>query len=102
MARKVIFDKKNIVVIGGAGFIGSHLCDELVKHAKVICVDNYASSDVNNITHLLQNPDFIFSATRYYRASGFGGLSRVGYFSGEISRCSRNILSCITDSSVRI
>lgn len=60
MSKKVIFDKKNIVVIGGAGFIGSHLCDELIKTAKVICIDNYSSSDVNNITHLLQHPDFIF------------------------------------------
>lgn len=60
MSRKVIFDKKNIVVIGGAGFIGSHLCDELIKTSKVICIDNYSSGDVNNITHLLQNPDFIF------------------------------------------
>lgn len=59
-AQKVIFEKKNVLVVGGAGFIGSHLCDELVKSAKVICVDNYSSGSVNNIAHLLQNPNFIF------------------------------------------
>lgn len=58
--RKAIFDKKNILIIGGAGFIGSHLCDELIKTAKVICVDNYASGTVDNISHLLQHPNFIF------------------------------------------
>lgn len=60
MAREVIFDKKNVIVIGGAGFIGSHLCDELVKTSKVICIDNYSSGDVNNISHLLQHPNFVF------------------------------------------
>lgn len=63
MNRKVIFDKKNILVIGGAGFIGSHLCDELIKTAKVICIDDYSSSTVNNIAHLVQHPDFIFLRT---------------------------------------
>lgn len=59
-AQQPIFDKKNVLVIGGAGFIGSHLCDTLVKNTKVICVDNYASGSVENIAHLLQNPNFIF------------------------------------------
>lgn len=54
----VIFDKKNILVIGGAGFVGSHLCDELVKSNKVICVDNFMTGHRTNIEHLLQNADF--------------------------------------------
>lgn len=57
---KAIFDKKNILIIGGAGFVGSHLCDELVKANKVICVDNFLTGDNMNISHLLQNPDFRF------------------------------------------
>jgi len=57
---QVIFDKKNILIIGGAGFIGSHLCEELVKEAKIICVDNFSSSSESNIEHLLPNPDFVF------------------------------------------
>ncbi|MGI6374040.1 MAG: NAD-dependent epimerase/dehydratase family protein [Patescibacteria group bacterium] len=60
MAREVIFDKKNVLVAGGAGFIGSHLCDELIKTCKVICVDDFISGSERNIDHLLANPDFIF------------------------------------------
>jgi UDP-glucuronate decarboxylase len=60
MAKKVIFDKKNVLVAGGAGFIGSHLCDELIKTCKVICVDNFISGSEKNIDHLLSNPDFSF------------------------------------------
>ena len=60
MSKQVIFEKKNVLVAGGAGFIGSHLCDELLKDSKVICVDNFLSSSESNIDHLLSNPDFIF------------------------------------------
>lgn len=55
-----IFDKKNVLIIGGAGFMGSHLCEELVGDAKVICVDNFSSGFEYNIDHLLANPDFRF------------------------------------------
>jgi len=57
---KAAFEKKNILVLGGAGFIGSHLCDKLVKDANVICVDNFITSDRENIDHLLQLDNFIF------------------------------------------
>ncbi len=60
MTKHVIFDKKNILVTGGAGFIGSHLCDELVKDSKVICVDNFSTGDEKNIDHLLAEADFEF------------------------------------------
>lgn len=60
MNHQAIFDKKNVLVIGGAGFIGSHLCDELIKDAKVICIDNFSSGDEKNIDHLLANPNFRF------------------------------------------
>lgn len=60
MSKHAIFDKKNILVTGGAGFVGSHLCDELIKTAKVICIDNFSTGDERNIDHLLSNPDFEF------------------------------------------
>src|SRR3989338_3938944 len=55
-----LFTKPNVLVAGGAGFIGSHLCDELLKHNKVICIDNFVSGSERNIDHLLTNPDFEF------------------------------------------
>jgi len=55
-----IFEKKNVLVTGGAGFIGSHLCERLLKEAKVICVDDFSNSNQQNINHLLQYPDFEF------------------------------------------
>jgi UDP-glucuronate decarboxylase len=60
MSKQVIFDKKNVLVAGGAGFIGSHLCDELLKTCKVICVDNFSTGSEGNIDHLLSNSDFVF------------------------------------------
>jgi nucleoside-diphosphate-sugar epimerase len=60
MAKRAIFDKKNILVVGGAGFIGSHLCDELVGENKVICLDNFLTGQEDNISHLYQDPNFEF------------------------------------------
>ena len=51
--------KKRILVTGGAGFIGSHLCEELLnKGHEVICVDNFFTGNKQNIIHLLDNPYF--------------------------------------------
>lgn len=60
MSKRAIFDKKNVLVVGGAGFIGSHLCDRLVENSKVICLDNFSTGDERNIDHLLQDPNFEF------------------------------------------
>lgn len=50
---------KKILITGGAGFIGSHLCDALLSAGhEVICVDNFISGSRANLTHLLTNPHF--------------------------------------------
>jgi UDP-glucuronate decarboxylase len=50
---------KRILITGGAGFLGSHLCDYHVDQgADVICVDNFFSGSKDNIRHLLGNPHF--------------------------------------------
>jgi UDP-glucuronate decarboxylase len=50
---------KKILVTGGAGFLGSHLCDRLVAEGHhVLCVDNYFTGSKKNIEHLLSNPNF--------------------------------------------
>jgi len=51
--------KKRILVTGGAGFIGSHLCEKLLNQSnEVICVDNFFTGSKQNIIHLLDNPYF--------------------------------------------
>jgi UDP-glucuronate decarboxylase len=50
-----------ILVTGGAGFLGSHLCDRLIQEGNdVICVDNLFTGSKDNIRHLLSNPYFEF------------------------------------------
>ena len=50
---------KRILVSGGAGFLGSHLCDQLVKEEnQVTCLDNFFSGSEQNISHLLPFPNF--------------------------------------------
>lgn len=52
------------IVTGGAGFLGSHLCDKLIdKGDQVICIDNLLTGSVENITHLQNNPNFQFIQT---------------------------------------
>lgn len=51
--------KGRALVTGGAGFIGSHLCERLLDDGyDVLCVDNYYSSTKDNIAHLMENPRF--------------------------------------------
>jgi len=51
--------KKKILVTGGAGFLGSHLCERLLNEGnEVVCLDNYFTGQKANIVHLLSNPYF--------------------------------------------
>jgi len=50
---------KKVLVTGGAGFLGSHLCEELLKMGNdVLCVDNYFTGNKKNIEHLMENSRF--------------------------------------------
>ena len=51
--------RKRVMVTGGAGFLGSHLCDRLIADGHdVLCVDNFFTGTKDNIVHLLGNPHF--------------------------------------------
>ena len=51
--------KQRILVTGGAGFLGSHLCDQLIKRGHdVLCVDNFYTGDKANVGHLISHPNF--------------------------------------------
>lgn len=50
---------KRILVTGGAGFLGSHLCDRLIQEGhEVLCVDNFYTGSRQNVAHLISNPRF--------------------------------------------
>ena len=54
-------NKKTVLISGGAGFIGSHLCEFLLNQEnKVICIDNLFTGSLSNIENILNNPDFEF------------------------------------------
>nr|WP_204259780.1 UDP-glucuronic acid decarboxylase family protein [Lichenicola cladoniae] len=54
-----MFVRKRVLVTGGAGFLGSHLCERLLRDGHdVLCVDNYFTGRKDNIAHLLSNPNF--------------------------------------------
>jgi dTDP-glucose 4,6-dehydratase len=67
-------DRPRTLVTGGAGFLGSHLCDRLIREGhEVICVDNLITGDVRNVAHLFGNEAFRFikhDVTEYLYVEG--------------------------------
>ena len=57
--RKMIYSQKRILVTGGAGFLGSHICDRLIAEGhEVLCLDNFFTGSKKNIVHLLEKTNF--------------------------------------------
>ena len=68
--------KKRILITGGAGFIGSHLCEHFLKKGfKVVCLDNFITGSKKNIAHLLPGKDFSLI---------FANISQKTYLPGKI------------------
>jgi dTDP-glucose 4,6-dehydratase len=67
-------DKKRVLITGGAGFLGSHLCDYFIAHGYyVIAMDNLITGDLRNIEHLFKHPDFEFyhhDVSKFVHVSG--------------------------------
>ena len=66
--------KKKVLITGGAGFLGSHLCDRFINEGcTVIAMDNLLTGDISNIEHLMGHPDFEFAhhdVSKYVHVSG--------------------------------
>jgi UDP-glucuronate decarboxylase len=61
MSREAYNSRKRAMVTGGAGFLGSHLCDRLLEQGhEVLCVDNLFTGSKQNVAHLRDNPHFEF------------------------------------------
>lgn len=59
--KGIVLMMNRVLVTGGAGFLGSHLCEKLLKEGNdVICVDNLFTGSKDNIRHLMTNPYFEF------------------------------------------
>ena len=78
---------KNVLVTGGAGFIGSHLCDRFISEGHyVICMDNLITGSIENVAHLKKDKKFKFvkhNVTKFIRVDG--SLDAILHFASPAS-----------------
>lgn len=75
MSKSANLKGKKIIVTGGAGFVGSHLCDELIKQeARVFCIDDLSGGSQYNINHLRKKKDFRFIKKSVCSKSNFDSI----------------------------
>lgn len=99
---KGVFKKKNVVVTGGAGFIGSHICEVLAKdeNARVICIDNLVTGTVMNIEGMLKSPDFKFIRHDITEPIDLSKYPELGPFELEFEGI-QEIYNCATPTSYK-
>lgn len=82
----ISFEDRVIAITGGAGFLGSWLCDILIyQGAKVICIDNFSSGSKKNIEHLIGNENFRFIKHDISRSFSLKNIDMLFHFASRAS-----------------
>jgi hypothetical protein len=85
--QKIPSEKAAVMVIGGAGFIGSFLCESLLlQNSRVVCLDNLSTGKKENLQRCLKNSDFVFKKVdlrKFFGQYGPGEVSHIFHLTGS-------------------
>jgi len=86
------------LVTGGAGFLGSYLCDYLIGRGdSVLCLDNYTTGSIENIKHLLSNINFDFiewNVSNYFDVQRIDGIFHLASITDPV-KCKKNVVATL-------